>query len=105
MRLMGTTSDSAIKTSGMTIRRSSAMRYRRGLENAARISLCARDAPIIIIAIGVLIEPMEDSALSTGAGRRQPVASSTSIATVAMLVGVMKVLSRIFSPGRNRHTT
>lgn len=38
-------------------------------------------------------------------GSRQPVASSTSIATVAMLVGVMKVLSRIFSPGRNRHTT
>ncbi len=41
-----------MNTSGMTIRRRKVTRYRRGLVNAARISLCAREAPIIIIAIG-----------------------------------------------------
>ncbi len=69
------------------------------------MSLSASSTPTIMSASGVVQPPTALQNCCTGAGSRQPVASSTSMATVAMLVGVMKVLSRIFSPGRNRHTT
>ena len=47
-----------------------------------------------IIAIGVLMEPMEDSALSTGAGSRQPVrpkSSAISAETTPGLTSCLKV--------------
>ena len=97
IRLIGMMSARPMNTSGMTIRRRKVTRYRRGLVNAARISLCAREAPIIIIAIGVLMEPMEASALSTGSGSRQPVRPKNS-AISAETTPRLTIFRRLMSP-------
>ena len=61
--------------------------------------------PTIMSAMGVVQPPTVLQKVCTGPGSRQPVASSTSMATVAMLAGVTKVFQCSFSPGRNRVTT
>ena len=101
----GSSHSSSMNSSGNRMPRSRVTRYRKPVCSSARMSLSASSTPTIMSASGVVQPPTALQNCCTGAGSRQPVASSTSIATVAMLVGVMKVLSRIFSPGRNRHTT
>ena len=73
MRSIGRGRMTSSISSGMTTMLSRQMRYRRGLVIAARRSLCATDAPMIIIASGVFMEPMEASVVSMASGRCQPV--------------------------------
>ena len=101
----GRSRSTSMNSSGNTMPRSRVMRYRKPLHSSLPMWLSASSTPTIIRASGVVQLPTAVQKVCTGPGRRQPVTSSTSMATVEMLAGVIKLFQSSFSPGRNRLTT
>ena len=101
----GSSRSTSMNNSGNTIPRSRVTRYRKPLRSSLPMLLSASSTPTIIRASGVVQLPTALQKVCTGPGRRQPVTSSTSMATVETLAGVTKLLQSGFSPGRNRLTT